>query len=169
MKRTQLIEKGDYVSIDTSRFPLEPFVQERINANMKRLSKERKLTLEEIKCAEIFYIVAGTEEKKNSYGDKELYMKIGIGDDITSVPAKSTIWLYRKETLNNSPRLPCANVFVSFLNESNFIKKRWLLPKSIIRAQVHDMHSMIIPYHMMKDKNWKDTVAFHKRLRKEKI
>lgn len=169
MQRNQLIEKGDYVSLCSLRCErLELYIQERIKTNMKRLSKEKKLTLEEVRNAEIFYIVTGTEEKKNEQGDKELYIKIGIGDDVTSIPAITTLWLYRKETLVDSySRLPCSNVFISIVNHSNFINKKWLMKYSIIRASVHDSPSMIIPYHMMKTKAWKSTVAFHKKRRQE--
>lgn len=166
MERKQLIEKGDYVSLADSRYPLEPFVKERIETNMKRLSEERNLPLEKVKRAHIIYIVAGTEEKLNEQGEKELYMKIGIGDEITSVPAIATLWLYPKESINST--LPCSTVFISFLNHSNFINKKWLMKYSIIRARVHDAPSMIIPYHMMKTPAWKSTVAFYKQRRKNK-
>jgi len=161
MKRTQLIEKGDYVEICNWRCEFEPLVKERLEANYKRLSKERNLTLDVVKQADIFYIVTGTEEKKNKYGDKEFYIKIGIGDDITSVPAISVHKLHRKEMLDS--KLACSVTIISFLNYSNFINKRWLLTHSIMRSQVHDSYSMVIPYHMMKTENWKSIVSFYKK------
>ena len=170
MIRKQLIEKGDFVCIDANRFPslMEPIVLEKLEANYQRLSKEKDLSLQEVRNAShIFYVVGGTEERKNEYGDKELYISIGIGDELVSVPACITTWLYRQENIGDTS--PASTVFITFLNRSNFIKRRWFIGRSFFHSRVHDSWSLVIPYHMMKSKSWKGSVEFRRKLWKEKL
>lgn len=167
MKRTQIIDKGDYVSLDISRFPLEQSILDSIEKNMIRLSKEKKLDIEIVRQANIYYFVAGTEVKKNRNGERELHLLIGIGVEKVSVPASSVIRLYQQEM--HSSRLPCSTTIVSFLCYSNFIRNRWILPRSIKSTRVHDDYSLLIPYHMMNTPEWRGSVRFRRELFKKSL